>query len=274
MNPQSLTPQCADSLPVRLLRRWVVDYFNGQSDEAAREFIAPEYALEIGDYLFDGRDTQWLPAVRQQFAQFPGMGMTVHQVVAADDRVACWFSEHGASGGPRGPVAVWSGVGIYRARGDRLIGCTAQEDYTTRSRQLRSGVTDPVDAPAPAPWDTVPLGADAQAEAVVRAWLTGSWPAPETQVRCDDDAITGQPLQFSVQRTEVVDLFSSGLDVAFHVRQHGYYLGGLPSVPVRERSELLNVNGIVRVEGGAVRQGRVIRDRGGLKARLLKESRP
>lgn len=260
---------------VQLARRWVVDYFNSQSDEAAREFIAPGYALEIGDYLFDGRDTQWLPAVAQQFAQFPGMGMTVHQVVAGSDdkadRVAVWFSEHGASGGPGGPVAVWSGVGIYRADCDRLVGCCAQEDYFTRSRQLRQGVTDPVDPPAPAPWDTVPLGTHAAAEAVVRAWLQGGWPAAETAVRVDDDYITGQPLVFEVTSTEVVDLFSSGSDVAFHVRQRGRYRGGLPGVPARDREELLNVNGILRVDGGVVRAGRVVRDRGGLKARLLKD---
>lgn len=260
---------------VQLARRWVVDYFNSQSDEAAREFIAPGYALEIGDYLFDGRDTQWLPAVAQQFAQFPGMGMTVHQVVAGSgdkaDRVAVWFSEHGASGGPGGPVAVWTGVGIYRADGDRLVGCCAQEDYFTRSRQLRKGVTDPVDPPAPAPWDTVPLGTNVAAEAVVREWLRGSWPAATAAVRVDDDHITGQPLVFEVTATEVVDLFSSGPDVAFHVRQRGRYLGGLPGVPARDREELLNVNGIVRVDGGAVCAGRVIRDRGGLKTRVLKD---
>lgn len=265
--------------PVSLVRRWVVDYFNAQSDEAAREFIAPDYALEIGDYLFDGRDSQWLPAVRQQFNQFPGMGMTAHQVVAGSgdkaDRVAIWFSEHGASGGPGGPVAAWSGVGIYRARGDRLVGCCAQEDYTTRSRQLRSGIADSVDPPTPAPWDTLPQGANLQAEAVVRQWLTGSWPVADAvkpaALRCDDDHITGQPLRFQVESVEVVDLFSSGPQVAFHARQRGRYLGGLHGVPVRERSELLNCNGIVRVEHGAVCAGRVIRDRGGLKARLLKD---
>lgn len=267
--------------PVQLVRRWVVDYFNAQSDDAAREFIAPEYALEIGDYLFDGRDTQWLPAVRQQFEQFPGMGMTAHQVLAGSgdkaDRVAIWFSEHGAAGGPGGPAAAWSGVGIYRASGGRLVGCCAQEDYTTRSRQLRSGIADAVDPPTPAPWDTVAQGANPAAEAVVRHWLAGAWPVADSgaaagaAVRCDDDPITGRPLQFQVESVEVVDLFSSGSDVAFHVRQRGRYLGGLHGVPVRERSELLNCNGIVRVENGAVRAGRVIRDRGGLKARLLKD---
>lgn len=262
-------------LPVQLARQWVVKYFNGQSDEAAREFIAPTYALEIGDYLFDGRDTQWLPAVAQQFAQFPGMGMTVHQVMAGSglkaDRVAVWFSEHGASGGPGGPVAVWSGVGIYRADGERLVGCCAQEDYFTRSRQLRSGVTDSVDPPAPAPWDTLPLGENPEAETAVREWLKRDWPVAEATVRVDDDHITGQPLHFEVASVEVVDIFSSGADVAFHARQRGHYRGGLPGVPARERMELLNVNGIVQVRQGVVQAGRVIRDRGGLKARLLKD---
>lgn len=261
---------------VQLARRWVLDYFNSQDEAAAREFIAPEYALEIGDYLFDGRDTQWLPAVAQQFAQFPGMGMTVHQVVAGsgskEGHVAVCFSEHGASGGPGGPVAVWSGVGIYRAKGERLVGCCAQEDYVTRSRQLRSGVCDVVDAPAPAPWDTIPLGSNPEAEAVVCRWLQQFWPAKPSAVRVDDEHITGKTMAFEVRSVEVVDIFSSGQDVAFHVRQRGLYRGGLPGMPAIEREELLNVNGIVRVQDGSVTVGRVIRDRGGLKGRLLKDS--
>jgi len=264
--------------PVALARRWVVDYFNGQSDEAAREFIWPEYALEIGDYLFDGRDTQWLPAVRQQFEQFPGMGMTVHQVLPGSDdkadRVAVWFSEHGAAGGPGGKAAAWSGVAIYRARGERLVGCCAQEDYFTRSRQLRAGCTDAIDPPAAAPWDTLPQGANPAAESVVRQWLTCAWPAAVAEVRVDDDHLTGLPLQFAVDSVEVADIFSSGDDVAFHTRQRGRYLGGLPGlpgVPARDRQELLNCNGMVRVRAGAVRAGRVIRDRVGLKTRLQKE---
>lgn len=261
---------------VQLARRWVVDYFNSQDVAAAREFIAPEYALEIGDHLFDGRDTQWLPAVAQQFAQFPGMGMTVHQVVAGsgskEGHVAVCFSEHGASGGPGGPTAVWSGVGIYRAERERLVGCCAQEDYATRSRQLRSGVCDAVDAPAPAPWDTVALGHNPEAQAVVCRWLQQSWPLTPAAVRVDDEHITGQTMAFEVRSVEVVDMFSSGPDVAFHARQRGIYRGGLPGLDAREREELLNVNGIVRVQDGAVTAGRVIRDRGGLKGRLLKDA--
>ena len=55
--------------PVQLLRRWVVDYFNSHDRSVACEFILPSYALEIGDYVFAGRDEQWLPAVDQQMQE-------------------------------------------------------------------------------------------------------------------------------------------------------------------------------------------------------------
>jgi hypothetical protein len=171
-----------------LLRRWVVDYFNSHDTGAAREFVAPDYTLYIGDVVFSGRDTSWLPAVDQQFQAFPGMGMTVHQTLAGDGWAAIWFSEHGASDGR---VAAWSGVGIYRSDGAVLTGCVAQEDYMTRRRQLKSGVADVIDRPAPAPWDTQMQSANPVAESAVRDWLNGNWPRPQGDVHCDDDHITG-----------------------------------------------------------------------------------
>ena len=260
------------SPPVQLLRRWVQDYFNRHDAAAAREFIDPDYTLAIGDTVFAGRDGQWLPAVDVQMRQYPGLGMTVHQVVAGVDRVATWFSEHGASGGPGGRMAVWSGVAIYRARQGRLVGCVAQEDYTTRARQLRRGVTDPVDPPAAAPWDTQPVAPDTAAEQAARRWLQRDWPVELADVRCDDDHITGEPLRFQVTSVEIVDLFSSGSDVAFAAVQQGRYLGGLPGVAPAESLQALRVNGIVRVADGQVVGGRVIRDRGGLKSRLVQAS--
>ena len=261
----------ASASMVRLARRWVVDYFNSHDVSAAREFIAPDYALEIGEYRFAGRDDQWLPAVQKQMDLFPGLGMTVHQVVASSTRVAVLFTQHGASGGRGGPVACWSGVAIYRGDGHKLSGCVAQEDYFTRQRQLKSGVADAIDAPAAAPWDTSALPADSQAERVVRAWLGQSWPCQCTGVRCDDENVTGSALQFEVQSGAITELFSSGAEVAFHVRQSGRYLGGLAGIPARSYPVILHCNGIVRVQDGAVHSGRVIRDRAGLRASLARE---
>jgi hypothetical protein len=252
---------------VRLARRWVVDYFNSHDEAAAREFCAEDYTLHIGSTVFAGRDTQWLPAVRIQMDRFPGLGMTVHQVVASDNRAAVLFTQHGTDGGPGGRVTCWGGIAIYERRGERLSGCVAQEDYTTRQRQLKSGVPDPIVPPAPDPWDTVLRAPDPQAEQMVRDWLEGHWPkAPPVHV--DDEHLTGSALAFEVARTHIGQIWSSGQDVVFHARQAGVYQGGFAGVPAGLAGEL-HVNGIVRVVDGHILSGRVIRDRAGLRAALL-----
>lgn len=262
-------PSAASALP--LLRRWVVDYFNRHDDEAAREFIAPDYALHIGEVVFAGRDDCWLPAVAEQMRLFPGLSMTVHQTLAGRDWTAAWFSEHGAS---KGRAAVWSGIAIYFSDGERLTRCIAQEDYMTRQRQLKSGIVDVVDPPAAAPWDTVPLPPDGAAEAAARSWLTGPWPTPTEAVRCDDEHITHMPLHFEVREVEIDALFSSGPNVAFHSRQTGVYIGGLPGVEAAGQPARIEANGILHVVDGRVCSGRIIRDRVGLRAALQGSRKP
>lgn len=252
---------------LRLARRWVVDYFNSQDEEAAREICHGSYTLHIGSTVFAGRDTQWLPAVRVQMDRFPGLGMTVHQVTANETRAAVLFTQHGSDGGPGGRVACWGGIAIYERQGGQLAGCVAQEDYMTRQRQLRTGIVDPIDPPAPAPWDFVPQATDMLAEQVVLAWLQGDWPK-SAGVRVDDEYLTGETLGFEVARTELGQLWSSGPDVVFHARQTGIVTRGLAGVPAGAVGEL-HVNGIVRVVDGRVAAGRVIRDRAGLRAALL-----
>ncbi|PHP64742.1 hypothetical protein CSC94_22680 [Zhengella mangrovi] len=256
----------APPVPVlSLARRWVNDYFNRHDPVACAAFIAPDYALEIGDVVFSGRDDEWLPAVDKQMRAFPGLSMTVHQAVCGPDWAALWFSEHGQN---EGKAAVWSGVAIYRSNGRVLTGCVAQEDYFTRRRQLKSGVADTPDRPAVAPWDTVCLAPDPEAEAAVRNWLAGSWPLTADSVHVDDEHITGEPIQFAVEEVEFRTVLSSGGQVVFNVRQHGRYLGGLPGVPDRTAAAFLDCNGMIRVRDGEVVEGRVIRDRMGLFARL------
>ena len=136
----------------------------------------------------------------------------------------------------------------------------------TRRRKYPSCSSSPT--PSVALVNTQALPPDPAAEAGVRQWLTQDWPAAPHGVRCDDEHITGEPLRFRVESVEVVEMFSSGTDVAFHARQHGRYLGGLAGVAASDRAEALLVNGILRVAGGQVQGGRVIRDRGGLRSRL------
>jgi hypothetical protein len=254
-----------------LLRRWVVDYFNSHDDEAARAFVAPDYSLRIGDLVLAGRDESWLPAVAAQMRLFPGLGMTVHQTLCGEDWVGVWFSEHGAS---NGRVACWSGVAIYFSDGERLTHCIAQEDYMTRQRQLKSGAADPLEPPAAAPWDIEPAPRDEAAETVVRRWLKSSWPTGTADVRCDDEHITQLTLRFEVDSVEIDALLSSGPDVVFHARQTGVYRGGFAGVETVGQAASLHVNGILRVADGSVAAGRIIRDRAGLRAALLKSAKP
>ncbi len=250
-----------------LMKRWVVNYFNQHNDSAAREFISPEYKLEIGDVVFAGRDDQWLPAVQQQFKLFPSLSMTVHQAIAGPGWSAAWFSEHGASDGK---AACWSGVAIYHNDGIKLTHCVAQEDYLTRHRQMKSGVCDSLEPPAVAPWDMPQQAPNEQAMTVVKKWLSGSWPPTDNTVRCDDEHITQTPLHFEVTTTVVDELHSSGHDVVFHARQIGTYIDGFVGMEKHQQNAVLHCNGIMRVHDGHIVSGRVIRDRVGLKASLKK----
>jgi hypothetical protein len=121
----------------------------------------------------------------------------------------------------------------------------------------------------------VPLAPEPGAEAALSQWLTQAWPDRRSAVRCDDEHITGQSLAFEVEHVDLLECVVSGLRIAFHARQYGRLLGGLPGVREVPRADdarhWIDVNGLVRLEGGSVVGGRVIRDRLGLKARLTQE---
>jgi hypothetical protein len=250
---------------VRLMQRFVIDYFNRHDLAVCREIMAEDYQSQVGDSVFIGREDNYVPAVARQFEQFPGLGMTVHGLLVGTDSIALHFSEHGASGGPGGRICCWVGIALFRSERDRFVACAAEEDYFARRRQLTNGVCDVIEPPAAAPWDMTPLPPNPQAEASVRAWLNASW--PQAGVRCDDHSCESASLRFDVEHCEITQMFSADSGVAFHARQTGRYLGGLPGI-VEPKSAVLFVAGIVEVVDGVVRSGRVIRDRAGLQRAL------
>ena len=250
---------------VSLLRRFVVEFMNGSNPSICHEIMADEYQLRVGDQLISGRDAHYIPAVRHQLDQFPGMGMTVHRLISTTERIAVHFSEHGASGGPGGPVAAWQGIALYRWNGSLLTGCAAEEDYVARRRQLKSGIADMIPPPAPAPWDASPQAADANCEQVVRQWLADGMPSARNRVVFDDGA---PAIEFDDVEIVINELFSAGSAVAFHVRHLGRYLRGLPDAAPTPSRVSMSSAGIVIVEDGVIASGHVIRDRAGL-ARVL-----
>lgn len=262
---------------VQLMRRYVVDYTNRHDTAVCAEIMEPNYTLCMGPHVVAGRDGAYIQAATAQFTQFPGLGLTVHEIVTDGERLAMRFSEHGASTRHGGAVASWRGIGLYRWNGRRLVTNHVEQDYLARRRQLATGASDAVDAPALAPWDTTAAPPDAAAEEAARAWIAAGLPGD--RVRFDDgtagprlDSSAGPRLDGSAGpqvdgvAADVDVLFSAGDAVAFRVALRGRYGGGLAEVDDRAvgADATLHLVGLVRVAADEVVSGHVVRDRLGL----------
>jgi predicted ester cyclase len=247
---------------VALMRRYCLDYTARHDMTVCDDIMTSGYTLHMGGHDLIGRDAAYKPAAAAQFRQFPGLCLTVNEIVCSGDRLALRFSEHGASIRHGGARAAWGGIGLYRWDGRRLLENFVEQDYFARRRQLTDGVPDPVEPPAVAPWDTRAVPPESAAEAIVRAWLAAG---DVTGVMVDD----GRPAAriVAAERTEVNDMFSAGDKVAFHAVQHGPLAGDDPQF-AGDGPATLHLAGVVSVSAGQVVAGRVIRDRLGLWKRL------
>lgn len=254
---------------VALMRRYVCDYTNRHDFKVCDEIMVPNYTLHMGTYDLAGRDTQYKPATSKQFQQFPGLGLTVNQIVTNGSRLCLRFSEHGASTRHDGALASWGGIGLYKWDGERLTENFVEQDYYSRREQLASRRPKPVESPALAPWDTAAEPANASAENMVRELLQRG-----DLTRVDgvvfDDAWTGSPPQRVLQPDGAIvdDLFSAGEYVAFRIKQTGTLLADFGEPRFVDTPAFLHMTGLVQVRGGRIVAGRVIRDRLGLLRRL------
>jgi len=256
---------------VALMRRYVCDYTNRHDFSVCDEIMVPDYTLHMGTHDLAGRDTQYKPATHKQFQQFPGLGLTVNQLVTNGSRLCLRFSEHGASMRHDGALASWGGIGLYKWDGERLTENFVEQDYYSRREQLASRRPKPVETPALAPWDTVAEPANAQAEAVVRDVLRHR-DLTENENVVFDDEWTGSPKQrvLRPESASIDDLFSTGEQVAFRITQTGTLLDDFTGAPPRlvNTPVFLHMTGLVTVRDGRIVAGRVIRDRLGLLRRL------
>lgn len=243
---------------VGLMRRYVLDYTNRQDTAVCADIMDPGYTLRMGDHVLSGRDEHYIPAAVRQFRQFPGLCLTVHEIVTNGDRLALSFSEHGASVEHDGATASWTGIGVYRWNGTQLVENYVEQDYLSRRRQLRSGRPNPVGAPAIAPWDTVAAARNQDVENLVGTWI-------ETGLRSDrireNDATRGPRLDDVVATID--DIFSAGSTVAFRATLHGRYAGGLLELDKRYigARTALHATGIVHTRDGVIDSGHIVTDR-------------
>jgi predicted ester cyclase len=250
---------------VALMRRYVVDYTNRHDTSVCADLMEPDYTLRMGRHFVTGRDDAYVPAAQKQFAQFPGLGLTVHEIVTNGTRLAMRFSEHGASVRHGGAVASWSGIGLYRWNGRRLVENLVEQDYQARRRQLAGGPPDPVAPPAPAPWDAVAVPAERRVEHVVREWIDAGLPGDAV---ITDDGDSAALIENGV--THVDDMFSAGAAVAFRLTRTGPYSGGLDGVdPAAVGAQAtLHLVALVHVVNGLVASGHIVRDRLGMARSL------
>lgn len=250
----------------RLLRGFAIEFLTCHEPAAVPRIMDPAYRLSIGGHVFDGRDDAYLPATAAQLDQFPGLCVTVHDVVIGADAVAMRFTEHGVSGKHAGRAAAWGGVTLFRIECDRLRQGWAEEDYFARKRQLASGICDAVRAPHRNPWDIVPQDPDPATEAAVRAWLG----APAAWSNIDEISAEGPRLAdlVTIDRTTVSALFTAGDRAAFHLECHGRYIGGFPDIAATGAPATLCLAGLLTVADGAVIEAQVAADRLGLHRAL------
>lgn len=226
------------------LRGFAVAFLAAGDVAACRRHMAPDYRLDIAGTTLAGRDDQYLPAVQRQFSQFPGLGITVHDVLLGDDGAALHFTEHGASTRHAGAVAAWRGVAVFRWDGRRLTRGWAEEDYAGRARQLAGDGPDPVPPPHPAPWDEASQLPGPGVGDVVTAWLRDDGPATDPAVRRPAGGPVSAPAD--EPSTEVDVLVVAGERAAFHATRRS------------RRGDLWHLAGLVAATDGRVGGGDVV----------------
>lgn len=254
-----------------LLRGFAIDFLTAHDTAVVERIMSPRYRLHIGGVVFDGRDEEYLPATAAQLEQFPGLCVTVHDVVVGDDAIAMCFTEHGASQDDDGKLAAWSGITFFRTDGERLLTGWAEEEYIARKRQLFLGECDPVEPPQIAPWDSQPQPANPLAEEAARRWIAQERPLKDVPENDRLSPLDPDPTGLvDIRNSRVNELFSAGDRVALHAQYEGTYAGGYGDLSplLVGCPAVLRIAALLTVRDGDVVAARVTADRLGLSRAL------
>lgn len=258
---------------VRLMRRYAIDYTNSHDQSIYPELFVDDYTVNIGGAALV-RDETYGPAVSALYAQAPGLGLVVHELILNGDRLAMRFSEHAAMPRKDGTrvLTCWRGIGMYAWDGERLTSNWVEQDFLSRRRQLTTGQSDQLEPPHLDPWMTTqPVAPDAEAEAIGRALVEEARFADAASLLIDDLVDPAQPLVVEPSEIVIDDCFSAGRRVAVHATFRGRYVGGIEGVdPAATDAEAsLAVVALVDVaEDGSVREVRAVTDREGVRGQI------
>lgn len=276
-SPHALGPEnLKGALPplVSLMRRYAFAYTCCHDFAECRRLMVDDYVLCMGEYELRGRDGPYVTATAKQYRQFPGLGLTVHDLVVGEDRIAMHFTEHGRSALSNRP-AVWTGVSLYRWNGEKLTECRVEQDYFARRDQLRADTSGRMLPPAVDPWTEQQLAPDANTDQLVREWLRrgGLADAPMGSLNDEYCAPPCRP-RLEESQVSILDMFTAGPRAAFHAVIRGRYSGGFDHIAVDHNVEIpLYVAGVATVRNGSV-QVRAVTDRIAFERRLMAASDP
>lgn len=255
----------------QLLRGFAIDFLTAHNNAVVERIMAPNYCLNIGGLVFDGRDDEYLPATAAQLEQFPGLNVTVHDVVIGENALAMCFTEHGASIQDEGRRAAWSGITFFFTDGERFVTGWAEEEYIARKRQLTLGECEVIESPHIAPWDTQEQAKNPENETLVRLWIEHSHPLKDipnnkrlSPLDPDPDGLV------DIRGSRINALFSAGDRVVVHAEYHGIYAGGFGDLsPLLIGCQaVLRFAAIVTISDGEIKAARITCDRLGLSRAL------
>lgn len=237
------------------VRQWAVNWLAGGDVDAAQQCLAEDYVLQIGAFTLTPRSA-YVDGTVTQLARYPGLGVTVHDLITDGRRTVVRLSEHGSSVRNDGATASWRVVAVFEQDGGVITRGWAEEDYWGRRRQLAAGTPDPVDRPAIAPWSTAVVAAEPGVAEVVRDWIESGAAQLAGVLRDDEDLVASYDLPATGTSGAVDVLVVSGRRAGFHaVLQATTPDGSMVPLPIA---------GLVEVaEDGSI-AGHLVTDRLGL----------
>lgn len=245
--------ECSQGLAA--VRRWAVNWLAGGDADAGRACLAEDYVLQIGAFTLTPRSA-YIDGTATQLERYPGLGVTVHDLITDGRRTAVRLSEHGASSRHDGATAAWRVVALFEHVGDVITRGWAEEDYWARRRQLAAGSPDPVDPPAVAPWSAAAVPAEPGVAEAVTGWIESGAPPVAGVLRDDADHVPSYDLPAAGRSGTVDVLVVSGRRVGFHAVVLADAADG-STVP-------LPVAGLVDVAPDGTITGHLVTDRLGL----------
>jgi hypothetical protein len=248
-----------------LTRKFYVNYAHAQNEELIPVLVGPEFIVHSGGFVLENQD-QYRSVVQQAFIEYPTMGICVHDVVTDGEFIAVRFTEHGTST-RRQASAAWRGISLYRSDGECFVENWVELDLAARSRQFSSGDCDEIESPHVDPWSATDADPPAPGLlAVTTEWL-GKGDLFDAKEVAFDDGRNDEPSAryLDANNTSINALVLSGNRAAFHVTQHGSYVGRYPGSEGSEgKDSSIDIAGFLSCEDGVVTSVIAVSDRQGL----------